>query len=129
MQIHNSEEIAGMIRDILSEQQQFDRDKEFFFAIGITRANRVKYIDMISMGSLHGTVAEPREVFRMAVHKAASTLVLAHTHPSGNTEPSSMDRNVTRELVAAGKILRIKVIDHVIVCENGYYSFADEGFL
>jgi DNA repair protein RadC len=99
------------------------------FAIGLTQSNHVKYVDMVSMGTLKSTIAEPREVFRMAVHKAVASIIIAHNHPSYNCKPSPTDITTTKELVAAGKILRIEVIDHLIVCEKGYYSFADEGLL
>ena len=109
--------------------QPFDRDKEHFFVIGINCDYRMRYIDHVSTGTMHSTIAEPREVFRNAIHLAASRIILSHTHPSGSLIPSSRDISVTDELVKAGKILRIDVVDHVIVSHEGYYSFFDEGKL
>lgn len=129
LSIKNGKFVAALIREILSKAQEFDKDKEHFFVIGLTRANKVKYIDLVSLGSLHGVVVEPREVFRVAVHKAAAALILAHNHPSNNHRPSNCDKTTTKELVAAGKILHIQVFDHVIVCDRSYYSFAEGGLL
>ncbi|HWY98060.1 MAG TPA: JAB domain-containing protein [Bacteroidia bacterium] len=109
--------------------QPFDQGKEHLFAIGVNRAFRILYLDWISMGSVSGTVAEPREVFRTAVLQGASSLILVHNHPSGNFKPSNEDKKVTETMVNAGKILHINVVDHIIVSSDGYYSFADEGEL
>jgi DNA repair protein RadC len=129
IQIKGSESVAKLVKKILAKEHEFTRDKEQMFAIGLTQSNHVKYIDMVSMGSLRSTIAEPREVFRMAVHKGVASIIIAHNHPSHNCQPSNTDISTTKELVAAGKILRIKILDHLIVCEEGYYSFADEGLL
>jgi DNA repair protein RadC len=127
--IFGSESVAKLVRGILAREHEFDQEKEHMFAIGLTQANHVKYVDLVSLGSLNGTVAQPREVFRMAVHRASASIIIAHNHPSHNSKPSNTDIITTRELVAAGKILRIEVIDHIIVSEEGYYSFSDEGLL
>ncbi|MGP8215548.1 MAG: JAB domain-containing protein [Bacteroidia bacterium] len=129
IRIYGSESVAKLVRTILAKEHGFMRDQEQLFAIGLTHSNHVKYIDMVSLGSLGSMVVEPREVFRMAVHRAAGSLIISHNHPGNNKMPSNTDINTTRQLVAAGRILRIEVIDHVIVCDEDHYSFADEGTL
>jgi DNA repair protein RadC len=95
----------------------------------VTRAYRVKYVDHVSMGTMHGTMAGPSEIFRNAIHLGASAIFLAHNHPSQLVEPSNEDIAMTKLIVEAGKILKIDVVDHLIVSGEGYYSFADEGVL
>jgi DNA repair protein RadC len=81
---------------------------------------------MISRGTLNASLVLPREVFKGALLANAHSLILAHNHPSGNTEPSSADRTVTETLLKAGKLLDVQILDHVIVGSTGkYYSFRD----
>jgi len=107
----------------------FDREKEHLWVVGLNATNKIKYIDHVSMGSLKGTVAEPREIFRNAIHLGAANIIVAHNHPSGNNTPSERDIQLTKKITDAGVILGILLIDHIIVCEKGRYSFADEGLL
>jgi len=129
IECNGSKQIHKIIWGLIKAMQPFDKDKEHFFVIGINRAFCLRYLDHVSEGSLHGTIAEPREVFRNAIHLGASSIILAHNHPSGNLTPSRNDISITRELVQAGKILKIEVVDHIIVSHEGYYSFSDEGKL
>jgi DNA repair protein RadC len=121
--------VHKLIWNVIKAMQPFDQGKEHLFAIGVNRAFKIIYLDWISMGSVSGTIAEPREVFRTAVLQGASAIIIAHNHPSGNLNPSNEDKKVTKTMVEAGKILHIQVVDHVIVSSNGYYSFAEEGEL
>ena len=126
---NGSKQVYKIIWNLIKSMEPFDRDKEHFFAIGINRAYCMRYIDHVSTGTMHGTIAEPREVFRNAIHLGASCIILVHNHPSGSLIPSKPDIKVTKELTQAGKLLKIEVIDHVIVSSEGYYSFSDEGKL
>ena len=129
IKITNSETAWKILKGIISKMDLFSREKEHLFVIGLNLANNIKYIDHVSMGSLKGTVAEPREIFRNAIHLGAATIIIAHNHPSNNCTPSESDTRLTKQLVEGGKILQIMVIDHIIVCEKKHYSFADEGAL
>ena len=104
-----------------------DLDHEVFKVILLNRANRVLKIDVISIGGVSGTVVDPKVIFKKALAVQASSIILAHNHPSGTLKPSQADLGITKKLVKAGESLDIKVIDHIIVAEGGYYSFADEG--
>jgi DNA repair protein RadC len=87
-------------------------------------------IDEVSVGTLTASLVHPREVFREAIRSAAAAILLVHNHPSGDPAPSEDDRSVTRRLQAAGELVGIRVLDHVIVSEGGFYSFreSDPGF-
>lgn len=127
--VSGSREIYELLSGLFDLLEPFDKDKEHFWVIGLTRAMTVRYLDWVSMGTMHGTVAEPREVFRNAILHGASSIILAHNHPSGNIRPSREDIDITKTLIAGGKILKIKVLDHVIIVDGDYYSFNDEGKL
>lgn len=104
--------------------------KEFFWVLFLNRANRVLGAMLVGMGGLTGTVVDIRNIFQGALLANACNIILSHNHPSGNTKPSDADKNITRRLCDAGKLLDIDVVDHVIITGNdGYFSFADEGLL
>jgi DNA repair protein RadC len=102
---------------------------ESFLVLLLNRANHVLGCLRISQGGITGTVVDVRIVFGAALKAAACGLILAHNHPSGNLNPSMSDRELTRKMVDAGKLLDINVLDHLIVTQSGYYSFADEGLI
>ena len=102
---------------------------EHFKVMLLNRANRVLGIIEISTGGMAGTVADPKVIFAAAIKSAATTIILAHNHPSGNLRPSQADINLTRKLKNGGELLDISVVDHLIISSEGYYSFADEGLL
>jgi DNA repair protein RadC len=85
--------------------------------------------ERMSAGGVHGTVVDPKMIFKRALEHNASGIVLAHNHPSGNLKPSDEDIRLTTKMTAAGTMLEIKVIDHLIIAGSSYYSFADEGLL
>lgn len=102
---------------------------EDFKILLLNRANRVIGCFEVSTGGMCSTVVDPRVLFAAAIKGCASSIVLAHNHPSGNLNPSQADINITHQLIAAGKVLDIKIIEHIILSEDGYYSFADEGLI
>jgi DNA repair protein RadC len=104
-----------------------DKAYEEFHILLLNRNNRVMSSEQVSHGGISGTVVDPKRVFKTAVEQGASGIILCHNHPSGNLNPSQQDLDITRKLVAAGKLLEINVLDHIIVSIQGYYSFADEG--
>lgn len=103
--------------------------KEQCYMLIMNRANRVIGIKEISSGGYAGTVIDPKLVFSIALKCAGSSVILAHNHPSENLVPSSNDIMITKNLVAAGKMLELQVLDHLIVTEDKYYSFGDEGLI
>ncbi|MDO8514505.1 MAG: DNA repair protein RadC [bacterium] len=108
-------------------QKSIGREKkENFVLLSLDTRNNLIKISNISVGTLNASLVHPREVFEPAIRNSATQVVLAHNHPAGNPEPSEEDEVVTRQLVDAGKILGIPVIDHVIVASNSYFSFASK---
>jgi DNA repair protein RadC len=106
-----------------------DLPHEEFWVILLNRANQVIRPVQISTGGVAGTVADPKLIFKAALEYLASAVILAHNHPSGNLTPSPADRDLTKKIKEAGRLLEIPVLDHLIVADKGYYSFADEGEL
>lgn len=129
IRVINSKDLFHILRDIHFCKHPFDQDKETFYAVSLSRTNVIQHIDEVSVGNLTGTIVTPRETFRYAILKGANSLVLCHNHPSGSTNPSSNDIEIMKQLVSAGKIVGIPIIDSLIITENSYYSFADEGMI
>ncbi len=102
---------------------------EQFNILLVNRANKVLGVYKVSSGGITGTVADPRQIFTAALKANACGLVLAHNHPSGTLKPSRQDEQLTSKMKEAGSFLDIKVLDHLIVTSESYYSFADEGLL
>jgi DNA repair protein RadC len=93
----------------------------------LNRANKVVGFYKISSGGTTGTVVDPKVIFTVALNCAASGIILAHNHPSGNLQPSQSDKDITIKLKDAGKLLDINVLDHIILTDEGFYSFTDNG--
>ncbi len=106
-----------------------DLKHEEFWVLLLNRSNKVIGKYNVSKGGVNGTVADPKIIFKYALDNLASAIILAHNHPSGNLLASQEDINITRKLMDAGKMLEIPILDHIIISDSGYYSFADEGIL
>lgn len=106
-----------------------DLDHEQFYLVLLNRKHAVQSIVNISKGGVSGTVVDPKMVFKTAIDNLSSSLIVCHNHPSGNRQPSNEDKSLTRKLQDGGECLDIKVLDHLIVTDDGYLSFADEGMM
>lgn len=104
-----------------------DRKRESFHVLLLDGRHRLIATEEVSVGTLTASLVHPREVFRDAIRNAAAALVLVHNHPSGDPSPSAEDRSVTERLRSAGLLLGIRVLDHVIVADSGYFSFRESG--
>ncbi|MBE7177458.1 MAG: JAB domain-containing protein [Mucilaginibacter polytrichastri] len=102
---------------------------EEFKVMLMNRAGRVLGIVPISSGGIHGTLADPKLIFSAALKGCATSIILCHNHPSGNLKPSQADIALTHKISSGGSLLDITVLDHIILTEEGYLSFADEGLL
>jgi DNA repair protein RadC len=102
---------------------------EQFKVMLLNRCGRVLGITEVSKGGVSGTFVDHKVIFTAALKANASSIILAHNHPSGNLKPSESDLTLTRKIADAGKILDIRVNDHLIITSEGYYSFADEGLM
>jgi len=101
-----------------------DEVKEKFFVVCLSSASKIIKYEMISIGSLNSSIVHPREVFKVAIETNSANIIILHNHPSGNPEPSSEDIAITKKLVEAGKILDIKVFDHIIIAGNQFVSLS-----
>lgn len=102
---------------------------EQFWVLYLNRANRKLSVHCISEGGLDSTVVDPKRIFKLALEENAASIILCHNHPSGNLLPSDSDIRLTEKIKKSGSFLDIKVLDHLIVGDEKYYSFADEGKL
>ena len=123
-QVRSSKEITQYLRGMLKDQPY-----EVFGVLFLNRANKVKNFKIISRGGITGTVADPRIILKQALEEGATALVLVHNHPSGNLQPSRADQELTFKIKQAASYFDIAVMDHIIVSDEGHYSFADEGLI
>ena len=125
----NAGDVAEIMRTILKKEHPVDQDKEHFWVIGRDNKNRIKYLELVSLGTLNSSLVHPREVFRYAIMQGIASLILCHNHPSGDPEPSKEDVTITDRLVEGGKILGIHVLDHVIIGSSGFLSMTEKGYI
>ena len=119
---------SGDVKDLLAPYFA-DLTHEEFFCIFLNRANKVIKIDQVSKGGISGTVTDVRIIIKNAVLLTASGVIVAHNHPSGNLNPSESDIKITTKIKEAGNLLDIQLLDHLIIYDSDYYSFADNGVL
>lgn len=125
-QIKNSQHVAEIFREIYEDSISI---YESMFAVYLNRANNTIGWFRISQGGLSGTVVDQRLILKVALECLASSIILCHNHPSGSKQPSEADINTTKKVKQAAEIMDIKILDHVILTEDSYYSMADEGIL
>jgi DNA repair protein RadC len=123
-QVTSSQEVALQLQALLKDHRH-----EVFAVLYLNRANRVNHFEIISEGGITGTVADPRIILRHALEEDAVGLILCHNHPSGNLRPSRADEELTVKIREAARFFDIRLLDHLIVSNEGYFSFADEGLL
>lgn len=122
--VTDSTSIAGYLQGVLK-----DYELEVFIVLFLNQANKVNHTEVISKGGITGTVADTRVILKKALEEDAVSIVLCHNHPSGRVRPSRADEILTQKIKEAAKYFDIRVLDHIIVSDEGYYSFADEGLL
>jgi len=102
------------------------RTKEYFYALFLDTKNRIMREELISVGTLNASMMHPREVFHPAIQASCNSVILVHNHPSGDCKPSEQDKEVTKTLIDAGKLLGVNVLDHVIIGKDTFYSLKEE---
>lgn len=123
--VSRPEDVVKLVRGHL-----IGREKEHFLVVPLNRRNMVLgQGQIISIGTLDSSLVDPREVFRQAILKNAASIIIAHNHPSGNTEPSKEDIDITRRLLKAGENLGIEILDHIIVSDEGHTSLKSKGLI
>jgi DNA repair protein RadC len=106
-----------------------DLTHEEFYCVYLNRSNKVLKIEQVSKGGISGTVTDIRIILKTAVLNTASGLIVSHNHPSGNLNPSESDTKITKKIKEAGNLMDVQLLDHLIICNSEYYSFADNGLL
>lgn len=125
-QITSSNDAYQVLKTIWSKQ--IDTREEMIILL-LDRSNSVLGYHVLSMGGITGTVADIRLLFSVALNSLATSVIMSHNHPSGNLNPSQQDKDLTRKVQDAGKLMDIQLLDHVIITRESYYSFADEGLI
>ena len=122
--VKSSETVYQLFHPIMG-----DLEHEEFWLLMLNRANRVLGRYKVSQGGLSGTVIDTRIILKKALDNLASSIIVCHNHPSGNNQPSEADLKITEKLKKAAEMLEIKLLDHVIIADKSYFSFADEGLI
>ena len=110
---------------LYASEKLADNKKEHFMVLHLDTKNKIIKDEIISIGTLNASIIHPREIFKSAIKESANSIILVHNHPSGDSEPSMEDREITEKLMEAGEILNIKVLDHVIIGKDNYHSFKE----
>ncbi|WP_234111356.1 RadC family protein [Chryseobacterium sp. R2A-55] len=124
MPISNSEDTFRILQPFLGDLQT-----EEFWAIFLNQSNKVLLKSRLTSGGINQSVVDVRILFKTALENFATGIIVAHNHPSGNLKPSQNDLNITKQISQAGKILNIQLIDHLIITQNSWFSFAEEGLV
>ena len=122
--ISSSKDVFNLFQPVLG-----DLPHEEFWILMLNRSNKVIAQNKVSQGGISGTVIDVRLILKSAIDHLASSIILCHNHPSGNLQPSDADTKITKKMSEAGRIMDIPVLDHIIVTDNGYFSYADEGMI
>ncbi len=124
VQVSSSKQVYEYIKSVLT-----DLPHEEFWIVILNRANRIIGKQLIGRGGVSQTTADVKVIFKKSIDKLASAIILVHNHPSGNLKPSSSDLNLTKKVVEGANLLDLKVLDHLIIGDGNYLSFADEGLI
>lgn len=124
-----SDDIYSIMQRVLLRENKIDRNREHLWTISLDTANKVLNIELVSMGTINKTLVEPMEVFSIPLQKRAVKIIVVHNHPSGEIKPSEADKDITDRLIQVGKIMNVSVLDHLIITEKTFFSFADSGLL
>jgi len=119
--IHHSRDVAMHLKNKLQHEQ-----REVFMLLLLNQANKIIHEAVLSEGGITGTVADPRIVFKLVISHGATGFIICHNHPSGQLKPSRMDDNLTEKIKKGAALFDIKLIDHLIVSSEGYYSYAEQ---
>ena len=129
IRVANSEDVYNIMQQVLLRENRISRKQEHFWIIGLDNMSRILFIELLALGQQNRVNMNPSDTFRMAIYKLATHAILIHNHPSGATEISNADRELTDYLYKAGRFLKIEVIDHLVITETDYFSFEDNGLM
>lgn len=129
IKVLNSDDIFNVMQQILLRENKIRRQQEFFWVIGLDKHSNILFIELLALGGKNRMNVNPPEAFRVAIYKLAAQTIFVHNHPEGNITPSKEDKKTTDYLYKAGQFLKIDVIDHLIITEDKYTSFANIGLM
>src|SRR5258705_11626898 len=125
IRVINSDDVYKIMQQILLRENKIRRAQEHFWIVGLDTKNKILFIELIALGAQNRLNASPPDIFRMAIYKLALKVIFVHNHPSGDVKPGKADKRGTERLIEAGQLLDISVVDHLIISETKYLSFAD----
>ncbi|NDV14910.1 DNA repair protein [Muricauda sp. TY007] len=129
IKVLNSADIYAIMQQVLLRENKIRRNQEHFWVVGLNHNNKILFVELIGLGASNRVNADPPDVFRMAIYKLASKLILVHNHPSGSHEVTDADITFTDHMLKAGKLIKVEVLDHLVITETNYTSFADQGVM
>ncbi len=129
IKVMNSEDVFRIMQQVLLRERKISRNKEHFWIVCLANNNRILLIELVGLGTVNRTAVDPVDVFSFALQKQAVKIIMVHNHPSGELQPSAADYQMTEQMAAIGRFIRMPVIDHLIITETGYFSFAEEGLM
>lgn len=121
--------VAQVVRSLIQAENEESASQEHFYVIGLNNKNVIQYVDLCSLGTVSETIVHPREVFRLAIIRSCSSIIIAHNHPSGVLKPSSEDIKTTTRMGEAGELIGIRLLDHVIVTMDSLLSMKEENLM
>ncbi|GLU44737.1 hypothetical protein Musp01_23610 [Muricauda sp. NBRC 101325] len=129
IKVLNSADIYAIMQQVLLRENKIRRNQEHFWVVGLNHNNKILFVELIGLGASNRVNADPPDVFRMAIYKLASKLILVHNHPSGSHEVTDADITFTDHMLKVGKLIKVEVLDHLVITETNYTSFADQGVM
>lgn len=126
---NSPESIAAIMQQVLKRENRLGHSQEHFWVVGLNTTNKLLFAELIGLGRQNRVTANPPDVFRMAIYKLATRLVLVHNHPGGQMIPSAADKAFTDRIIKVGEIINVQVADHIIISETEYLSFAEMGIM
>jgi DNA repair protein RadC len=129
VKIKGSADIYPIMREILLRENKVRRKQEYFWVIALNNANTIENIELVALGAVNKLNVGPIEVFSIPLQKRCKNVILVHNHPAGILKPSKDDIAFTKSIKAAADIMAITILDHLIITEEGYFSFLDKAIL
>ncbi len=129
IKISNSEEIYHIMLKILEREEGLGINQEHFWVVGLALDHMLLFVELVALGSHNRFLVEPIEVFHTAVNKNARYIILVHNHPAGTLEPSEADEDLTDQLMHGAELVRLRVIEHLIITKEDFFSFCTSGTL
>jgi DNA repair protein RadC len=127
--IYTAQDVWDITHPIHMRENKMRRQKEYFWILAVDRERYLRVTELLAIGSDNRVHIKPADAFRAAIYKNADYVIFIHNHPKGKLDPSASDKDTTDRLIKAGEIVDIKVVDHFIINENAFYSFAEAGLM